>query len=413
MGRLSQDPANLAPFIVTPAASTQARRVQSANTNAQRPNTVEKEIGNETVVGISFDSPDVTLPIDANLVNARLISLFANFNPSHTWSNKTVQDMLGNADVDVLMMQRNTARTAWLQSVYVRQATVGSYRIQAATNASATETFDMTADNKTAFERFVQVDNQTAAGANQATYTLSNTAIPLTRGQGSGNYLVSAQMAQPSGSTTYLLENDDYVVTSGGTIVSITNQTILTQIANGTQFAWSYQRTGGTTPDPFQAKDTVSPAAIRGYYHIPVTITANAPNGMQVRGMQSIDATMNFNAQSEEGMGSQKVGSWRQTPADVTGNFTVFAEDFDLEKIMIGGSTATTDTDFPIDAFRNDIAIKLEFKHPDTHQVLRTDVLSGVTITGDVKDVAVNSQVGKQYTFTNSQNFTWYITKHV
>ena len=79
MGRLSQDPANLAPFIVTPAASTQARRVQSANTNAQRPNTVEKEIGNETVVGISFDSPDVTLPIDANLVNARLISLFANF----------------------------------------------------------------------------------------------------------------------------------------------------------------------------------------------------------------------------------------------------------------------------------------------------------------------------------------------
>jgi hypothetical protein len=364
-------------------------------------------------VGISFDSPDVTLPIEANLVNARLISIFANFDPSHTWNNKTVGAMLGNADVDVLMMQRNTAMTAWLQSVYVRQASVGSYRIQASTDASATETFELTADNKTAFERFVQVDNQTAAGTGQYTYTLSNTSIPLTRGSVSGNWLASAQMAQPSGSSTYLLENTDYVVVTGGTVVSITNQEIIAQIAVGTQFAWSYQRAGGTTPDPFTAKDTTSPAAIRGYYHIPVTITANAPNGMAVPGMQSVDATINFNAQREEGMGSQKVGSWRQTPAEITGNFTLFSENFSLEKLMIAGTTSSADTDYPIDAFRNDIAIKLEFKHPDTHQVLRIDVISGVTITGDVKDVAVGQQVGKQYSFTNSLDTNWYVSKLV
>jgi hypothetical protein len=134
---------------------------------------------------------------------------------------------------------------------------------------------------------------------------------------------------------------------------------------------------------------------------------------MQVKGMQSVDATMNFNAQSEEGMGSQKVGSWRQTPPDVTGNFTVFSENFDLEKLMIAGTTTSSDTDYPIDAFRNDIALKLEFKHPDTHQVLRIDVISGLTITGDVKDVAVGQQVGKQYSFTNSLNTTWYVSKLV
>lgn len=410
MGRLSQDPANLAPFINTPRDSTQARRVQSANTTSDRPNTLEREVGNETVVGVTFDPSDVRVAVEANLVNARLLSLFANFDPDTTWSDKTVQDMLGNADVDVMMVQRNTARSAWLQTIYVRQATVSTYSIAASTDASATETFELTSDNKTAFERVIQVDNLTASAANQTNYTLSQTPVALTRGQFSGNKLVSAAMAQVSGSSLYLLENDDYSVS--GTTVSISNPDIVDDILNGTQFLFAYQRDGGTTPDPFQAKDTTSPAAIRGYYFIPVTITANS-NGENVRGMQSIEASINFNSQREVGMGNQAVGSFRQTPAEVTGNFTIFAENYDLEKLMIAGTTSSTDTDYPLDGYRNDIVIKLEYKHPDTKVVLRTDVLSGVTIIGDTKDVAVGQQVGKQFNFTASTGFNWYVTKNV
>lgn len=409
--RLSQDPANLAPFVVTPRANTQARRVQSANTTGSRPSTTEREIGNETVVGVTFDPPEVTMSIEANLVNARLLSLFANRDPATTFSLQTMQDMLGSSDVDLLMVQRNAARTAWIQSIYVRQGTVSSYSISASTDASATETFELAADNKTAFERFVKVDNLTAVGSAQAGYTLTGTPVPLTRGQLSGNKLISAAYAQANGASTYLLENTDYTV--AGTAVTITNTTALAAIINGTQFLFAYQVSGSTTPDPFQAKDTTSPAAIRGYYFIPVTIAANNSAGTSVRGMQSVEATVNFNSIKEVGMGNQAVGSFRETPAEVTGNFVIFEEDYSIEKLMIAGTTSSTDTDYPIESFRSDIVITMQFKHPDTLVTLRTDILSGLTISSDGKDVAVGDQVGKQFEFTAATNFSWYVTKNV
>lgn len=409
MPRLSQDPANLAPFIATPAATRQARRVQTANTTANRPNTSVREIGNETLVGINFDPSTVAISVEANLVNARLLSIFANFDPAHTWTGKSLQDMIGYADVDVLMLQRNVARTAWLQSVYVRQAAIGSYRMAASTTAAATETFDLASDNKTAFEKFVVVENLTATSANQTNYTLSGTPYALTRGQLSGNKLISAAFSQPSGSSTYMLETDDYGVS--GTTVSISNAAIVSQIATGTQFLFAYQLTAATPGgDQFQAKDTVSPASILGYYHIPVTITANG-NGLRARGVQSVEATMDFKQQREVGMGSQAVGTYRDIPADVTGNFVIWQEDYNAEELMIAGTETPTDLDFPLEAFRDDISLKLEFKHPQTHQVLRIDTLSGLTITGDAKNVAVGQQVGKQYTFAASQGFVWYVDK--
>ena len=410
MPRLSQDPANLAPFIATPAANTQARRVQTANTTANRPSTSVREVGNETLVGISFDPSTVAISVEANLVNARLLSIFSNYNPSSTFSSKKLQDMLGYADVDVLMMQRNVARDTWLQSVYVRQAAVGSYRMAASTTAAATETFDLASDNKTAFEKFVQVDNLTATSASQTAFTISATPIALTRGQLSGNKLISAAFAQPSGSSTYMLETDDYTVS--GTTVTLVNTDQIAQVVSGTQFLFAFQKSSTPGGDNFQAKDTTSPASILGYYHIPVTITANA-TGMQARGVQSVEATMDFKQQREVGMGSQAVGTYRDIPADVTGNFTIWQENYTAEKLMIAGATSPTDLDFPLEGFRDDIVLKLEFKHPQTHQVLRIDTLSGLTITGDAKNVAVGQQVGKQYTFAASTGFSWYVDKLV
>ena len=410
MARLSQDPAHLAPFIVTPLGSTQARRVQTANITTDRPSQEEREIGNESLVGRTFDPPEVTLNVEANLVNARLLALFANRDPDDTFTGETVQDLLGNSDVDVMMVQRNTARDAWLQSVYVRAASIGSYSISAATDASATETFELAADNKTAFERKVVVDNLTSGGANDDEYTLTGTPVALTRGQAAGNKLISAAMAEPDGPSTYLLEGDDFDVS--GSTVTITNPDIIAEITANTQFSFAYQVTGGTAGDPFQAKDTISPAAIRGYYHIPVTITASG-SSMNVRGMQSIEASMNFAQEKEVGMGSQAVGAFRVTPAEVTGNFVVFSENYNLEELMISGELEPTATDFPVDAYRNDLIITIQFKHPATGAVLRTDVLSGVTITGDGRDVSVGQAVGKQFSFAASDDFGWYVTKHV
>lgn len=409
MARLSIDTANLAPFIVTPLDVQQARRVQSVNTTGDRPSTVEREVGNETIVGRTFDTPNVTLAVEANLVNARLLAIIANRDPDTTFTDVPVQDMLGNADIDIMMVQRNAARTAWLQAIYVKQASVGSYRISASTNASATETWEFAATNKTAFERTVAVDNLTATSSGQDTYTLTHTPVLLTRGQASGNHLISVQMAQPNGSSTYLTEGTDYTAT--GTTVTVTNADILGTVVNGTQFAFAYQWAGSTAGDPYQAKDTISPAAIRGYYFIPVSISA-ASNGVAVPGMQSIEATMAFNQTKEVGMGSQAVGAFRQIPAEVTGNFVVFSENNSLEKLMIAGDTAATG-DFPIEAYRNDLVITIEFKHPVTGTVLRTDVLSGVSVTGDTLDVRVGQAVGKQFNFASSDNFTWYVTKNV
>lgn len=411
MGRISQNPANLAPFINTPAASTQARRVQSANTTVDRPSTIEREIGNESVVGTSFDTPDVSVSVDANLVNSRILAIIANRDPASTFSNLSLLDMLGQQDIDLMMLQRNTARDAWLQTVYIKQAGIGSYRLSASVDASSTETFELAATNKTAFERFVEVDNLIATSAGQTSFTLSANPVELTRGSVAGNSLISAAFAQPSESSTYMVEGVDYSV--AGTTVTLLNADHIAEVVSGTQFLFSFQLPGGTPGgDNYQAKDLISAAAIRGYYHVPVTITVSGTT-IQTTGVQSIEATVNFGIDSEVGMGAQAIGYFRSEPAEVTGNMTIFAERYTLEKLMIAGETGSSNTDYPIDAYRDDLIVKLEFKDPDTGVVQRTDVLSGLTITGDGKDVAVGNAVGKTFNFSAATNFNWFNTKNV
>lgn len=410
MARLSQDPANLAPFIITPRAKTQARRVQSVATTGDRPSTNEREIGNETFTGTTFDTPEVTVNVEANLVNGKLLAAVANRDPGATFTNLSLEDLLGQSDVDLNMQQRNTARTAWVQSVFVKQAGIGSYRLAASTDASATETIELRATNKTAFEKYVQTDNLTSAGANQTAWTLTDTPVPLTRGAFAGNKALSVAIAEPNEPSRYLLEGVDYTI--AGTTLTLAGAALIASITANTQMAVSYMVAAPPGDDDYQAKDTTSPAAIRGYYHVPVTLTANANNKV-LTSVQSIEATLNFGIQREVGMGSQAIGFFRQTPAELTGSFTVFSEDFSMEKLMQAGNEADASGDYPIDGWRTDIDIKLEFKHPETGVVQRTDVLDGLTITGDVKDVRVGQAVGKQYNFTASAGFIWKVTKNV
>lgn len=411
MSRLSQNPANLAPFINTPAASTQARRVQSANTTVDRPSTQEREIGNESVVGTSFDAPDVSVSVEANLVNGRILAIIANRSPSATFSNLSLLSMLGQSDIDLMMMQRNTSRDAWLQTVYIKQAGIGTYRMAASTDASATESFDLSATNKTAFERFVQVDNLLASTAGQTAFTLTGNPVELTRGAAAGNSLISAAFAQPNEASTYMTEGIDYSVATS--TVTLLNADHIALVVSGTQFLFAYQKPGATPGGTsYQAKDLISPAAIRGYYHIPVSITVSGTT-MVTTGVQSVEATVNFGIDQEVGMGSQAIGFMRAEPAEVTGNFTIFEERYAAEKLMIAGETGSANTDYPIDAYRDDIIITLQFKDPETGSVLRTDVLSGLTIIGDGKDVAVGSAVGKNFNFSAATGFDWLVSKNV
>lgn len=413
MTRLSQDPASLLPIVHTPGASGAARRVQSNNTSGDRPATDERELGNESIVGTTFDTPNVTVDVEANLVNAKLLSQFANIPSGSTYTNESLQDMLGSQDVDLEMRQRNDARTSFIQAVYVKQAAVASYRLAASTNASSTETFNLTSTNKTAFERFVQVDHLTAVSSSQTAFTLTSTPVALTKGVASGNNAITVAYAVDSGSSTYLLEGQDYSIT--GTALTISSSAA-SGIAIGTDLMVAYQRSGSTPAtwdDAFDAKDTLSPAAVRGYYFVPVTITANG-NDRVTRGVQSIEATMNFQPTAEVGMGSQAIAAGRTTPAEVTGTITIFSQDFTEEKLMQAGTTspAATSTDYPIDGWRDDIIFTIQHKDPETLTVLRTDVLSGCTITNDGKDVRVGQQVGKQYQFRASSGFAWLVSKH-
>lgn len=412
MTRLSQDPAHLAPIIHVPGFGIQARRVQSVNASGERPSTDEREVGNESIVGTTFDTPNVTLDVEANLVNGKLLALVSNRASGSTWTNLAMADLIGSQDIDLQMRQRNTARTAWLQDVYVKQGAIASYRLAASTNASATETFNLTTTNKTAFERFVQVDHLTATSEDQSVFTITGTPIALTKGVNSGNQLLSVAYAQPNGSSTYLSEGEDYSVT--GTTVTLSSSHAGAMVSGSTQIMFAYQLSGstpGTALDSFATKDTVSPAAIRGYFHIPVTITANGVDKVP-RGVQSIDATINFAPTREVGMGNDVIASSRQTPAEVTGSITILSENYDTERLMQTGQLAPTSTDFPIDGWRDDLRFKLEFKDPKTGTVLRTDVLSGCTITNDGKEVRVGQAVGKTYAFRASAGFNWLNSKN-
>ena len=407
MARLSQDPANLAPYIHVPGAGLQLRRVQNVNPTGNRPATDVREVGNESIVGTSFDTPAITADIEANLVNANILNQMANRVSGSTYSNDSLLDMLGNQDVDLQLRQRNTARTSWVQDVYIKQAGIGQYKIAASTNQPSTETYTLNANNKTAFERYIKVDHLTAVSSSQTAFTLTGTPVALTKGVASGNNLVSVAYAAESGSSTYLLEGTDYSVT--GTSVTISSSAAA-GISSGTQIMFAYQLSGSTPAgDGFGAKDSTSPAQIKGYYHVVPTMTVSGTSSSPT-GVQSVNATVNFGIQTEVGMGNQAIGYSRNTPAEVTGDFTVFSTDYSLEKLLQTGQTSPSNTDFPIDGWRDDILITLAFKDPDTGTTLRTDVLSGLTIVNDAKDIRVGNAVGKQYQFRGSSGFDWLIT---
>jgi hypothetical protein len=411
VARLSQDTSNLAPWLIGRAETHQLRRVQSVNTTSDRPSTQEREVGNESIVGVTFDRPNVTVALEANLVNARLVAIMANRDPDNTFSNLLMQDLLGQTDLDLNLVQRNTARSEWLRSIYVKQASLTSYSLSASVDASSTETFEFNSDNKTAFERWLQVDHVAAGSDGDTSYTLSETPVPLTRGKEAGNVLKSVFLSSANEPNIYLLEGADNDYTVSGTTVTLT-ATGAANVLSGDLVTFVYQIATPPAGDPFLAKDTVSPAAIRGYYHVPVTLRVGGTN-LPIRGAQSVEATMNFNSNVEVGMGSQALGSERVIPAEVTGSFTIFEEGMDVEKFLIAGETDSADTDYPIEAYRSDVILELDFKHPDTGTILRTDTLSGISISGDTKDVAVGTAVGKQFNFTAATDFGWYVDKLV
>lgn len=413
MARLSIDTSNIAPRAILPFETAQLRRVQSVNTTTDRPNTQVREVGNESIVGVTYERPNVTIALEANLVNARLLAIMANRDPDSTFSDVTLQDLLGQCDVDLNLLQRNTSRTDWLRSVYIRQASLTSYRLAASNDAAATETFEFNADNKTAFERWVYEDRQTAGSNNQTSWTLAETPVALTNGKNAGNKLISVMRAADGDPSEYYLEGAALDFTVSGTTVTFT-ATGAANIASGDKVVFVYQVDDADAPtgDQFQAKDTISPAAINGYINIPVTLRVIA-NTLPLRGAQSIEATMTLNTNVETGMGSQAIGAERVIPAEVTGNFVIFEETHAAELMLIEGDSTSTVSDLPIDAYRSDIQIQIDFKHPDTGTILRTDTLSGVSVSGDTRDVVVEQAVGKQFDFTAATDFGWYVDKLV
>lgn len=416
MGRLSIDPANVAPMLVTTRATTQMRRVQSANPSTDRPSTQEREIGNHQIVGTTFDSPDVGVSVEAHLVNANILALLWNRNPATTFTDVSALDQFIQTDVDLMLVQRNVARTAWLNTIYFRQAGVASYRIAASVDGNATETIELQTNNKTGFERQVLTDHVIATSAAQTVFDLSDVPVALARGLAAGKFLISAAKSKPNEPQTYLLEGAGLDIVSVADNLGTWEVTLSAEAAAdieiGDLLFFSYQTDTAPVDDTYQSPDTTSPPAIRGYYHIPVTFTVGVTD-LIVRGVQSIEATADFGIEQEVGMGSQAIGFFRQSPPNLSGNFVVFAENRDVEKFLIAGTTTSTDTDYPIEAYRDDIEIKLEFKHPETGVVLRTDNLINLTISGDSKDVAVGQAVGKQFNFVGAAGADWLVTKNV
>lgn len=411
MGRLSIDPANVAPMLVTTRATTQLRRVQSANPSVDRPSTQEREIGNHQLVGTTFDIPNVGVAVEAHLVNARILAQIINRDPTATFAERSILDDLAQSDVDLMLVQRNTARTTYLSSIYYRQCGIASYRLAASTNGNATETIQLQTNNKTGFERNVVTDHLVATGVAQTAWVVSETPEPLARGANAGKSFISVQKAQPNAPAVYLQEGAGLDFTVAGDAVTL-SAAAAADIVIGTQMMFAYQTDAAAVGDTFQSPDTTSPPAIRGYYHIPVTLTVSATD-LIVRGVQSIEMTVDFGISQEVGMGSQEIGFFRTTPPNLSGNFVVFAENRDVEKFLIAGTTTSLDTDYPIEAYRDDIEIKLQFKHPNTGVVLRTDRIINLTVSGESQDVAVGQAVGKQFNVVGAESADWLVTKNV
>lgn len=370
---------DLQPQLATPKGLLAAARVQRFEWPAQFPTTAIDELGRKLHVGVTKETPQVTVTFEAfDVTHNTFAHLTGYTGATFPVSGASVTEL---KNIDVIGQIRDQSTLNIVNALYVKRGIVTAMDATFGVRANSTVSYTVSANSKKEFREPVFYELKTLASGND-TFTLANTPTYLTRTSG---YIINAYRTATDGTTNFLDEGTDYSV-SGPTITFTTNS-----VASGDTVWVTYTADGTSTK--FQALDDVSPAAVQGKY-VPLSISVN-----NIPRVQSASVRVSFEAEEILEMGGlgKPVGYEVGIPS-VTGDISVLKTDNDLLAILEGVPNTTVEND--MEYAREDLSLKIQLKDPrDPSKAVLTYYVPSITITAEGDDNTVNQSMNETFSW--------------
>jgi hypothetical protein len=365
------------PQIAAPLGMFAAARVQRFDWPMELPTTVIDELGRKLHVGTSTEIPNVTVTLEAFDVSHNIEAFLTGYTPATFPVSGVSVTQLKN--IDVIGQIRDAATQKIVNALYVKKGIVTGIDYSFGVKDNSTATYTVTANSKKELKYpiFYKSGTLTSGGAN---ITLDHTPSYLTRTSG---YVLNAYRTGTDGTTGYLTEGTDFIVT--GTNVAFTGAGTTANDIVWVTYSSNYDRT-------FETLDDAAPAAIQGKY-VPVTISVSG-----LPRVQSATVRVAFTSEAilEQGGLGKPVGVEIGVP-DVTGEITVLKTDNDLLSILEG---VTSPVENDMEYAKNTLSLKIELKDPaNPARVIKTYYVPSFSVTNESDTSQVNQSMNETFSW--------------
>lgn len=314
------------------------------------------ELGNPDIIEIVEDSPEVSMTIDANEYGSLdTIKHLAGLDEIPSTGIK-FSEVFENANVPIWNYVKENANTNTVYTQLMTGAVLTNYSANFSTDGNSTESFSLTADNKT------WLLNE---GRHVVLAKLSYTEGSAGEGNwvwgGGGSLFNIAKVMSVSHGGRILSSNEYQIVTdltTPSTNIKITIDGSKQSDKVYAVFAGEY--TGKedefipSEPSPTTHKDTIKR---RG--HIEVYLYNSEEEEIKVTPAQSVSIDVSLNREDIPALGFKRFYDRPLAlPIDVTASIDVIFTDLELFA-QLCSKDAESDTDLSLDDFRNDLGLKV------------------------------------------------------
>jgi len=370
--------------LIGPRGAYHAARIQRVSIGTEIPSETKDEIGNPYHVGLSKDTPNVTLSFSAFDVGVKIFSTLTGTDPDAYPAGGVDISNLG--EIDVALMVKDPDVSDYVKSIHAGKLQIRDFTFNYSVDGDSIEEYTAVGTNR----RYLKYDCVTELFTVGTTeFTLADT--PVTREDGNESVLSVILDG------IYLVRNDSGPATgeysvSGDTITtfdSMVARCVVVYHANPAGENWD------------DIDDDSMPIAIRGK-DVDVEITSNA-----ISRIQSININGNLNVTPVKELGNREVVGYQRQVPTVEGSFTVLDTDTDLVSLLTEGVVGSGVEWQPGEGCGSSFfTLKIELADPCDIvlpiDVKKTIYLSEVTLTGDSYSSNVNDNASVTYNFMSN-----------
>lgn len=371
--------------IVGPKDSFFASRIQRVSMNTDVPTTDVGELGNPELVGITRDTPNVTITFSAYDVGIKVFSVLTGTDSTSYPAGGVNIDQLGEADA--ILYIKDATLADYVKSAHARRLQVRDFTFTYSVDGESTEDYNLIGSEKRWFKNDVVVDRFVSG---TTSFTLTQTPIDLNNGRHLLSVILDGQYLTE---VTGVPATGEYAV-SGTALTtgdSMTSQCLAIYHANPAGTNWT------------NISDASMPAAIRGR-DVTVKISANS-----ISRVQSVTINGNLNVQNVREMGSRVIAGYQRQVPTVDGNITVLDTDTELIELLTQGTiNASGVTEFSVGdgCPDTDISLLIELTDPcdstAPYTVLKSVYLPDITVVGEAYTANYNQNASQTFNFRSN-----------